>query len=364
MAAPSRTQSRAFGVLFAVAGFFFLWTVSPIWAPICLGLLLAVVAMPLQDRLRPRFAHHPRLVAAGITLLTLLVGVGLLVALGLLVVREVVGFLSKTGPVWAHRAVAWAQSPKVAHTLARFGQSPNQVGKTIGEHAMVVVTHLTTHLGSLLSVTSAGLVTVLFGTITAYYLLLEGRSLAEWIVRLLPFPPAETRAFIREFRRATVGTLLGVGVIAVVQGVLAGAGFAVARVPQAVVWGALTAVASLVPAIGTGLVCVPVAVVLIVERRIGAGVGVLLWWLVVVVGLCDYVLRPRLLEGRVRLHSLLVLISLFGGLEAFGPLGVVLGPLFVALFVALLRIYERSYKAPVARMGEAAEAPGLQPQNP
>jgi predicted PurR-regulated permease PerM len=65
-----------------------------------------------------------------------------------------------------------------------------------------------------------------------------------------------------------------------------------------------------------------------------------------VVFVADYVLRPRVMEGRMRMHSLLVLISLFGGLEAFGPLGLALGPIFCALFVALLRIYERNYRPP------------------
>jgi predicted PurR-regulated permease PerM len=77
---------------------------------------------------------------------------------------------------------------------------------------------------------------------------------------------------------------------------------------------------------------------------VAAGVGLLVWWLVVVVVLADYVIRPRVMEGRMRMHSLLVLISLFGGLETFGPLGIALGPLFCALFIALLRIYERDYR--------------------
>jgi predicted PurR-regulated permease PerM len=209
-----------------------------------------------------------------------------------------------------------------------------------------MASQLTTVLGSLLSVTSNGLVTLIFTAITSYYLLLEGRTLSRTIVRLLPLPPDQTEALIHEFHVAAVGTVLGVGVIALLQGVLATIGFALFRVHQPMVWGALTAVASLIPVVGTGLTCVPIGVVLLLSGRIGAGLGVVVWWLVLVVGVCDYVFRPRLMEGRMRLHSLLVLIAIFGGIEAFGPLGVVLGPLFVALFVALLRLYERNYRPP------------------
>jgi predicted PurR-regulated permease PerM len=122
-------------------------------------------------------------------------------------------------------------------------------------------------------------------------------------------------------------------------------------------WGALTGVVSLVPAIGTALTCVPLAVVLLATHHVGAGVFLLIWWLVVVVFVADYVLRPHVMEGRMKMHSLLVLISLFGGLEAFGPLGLALGPLFCALFVALLRIYERDYKPRIMGSGRLIETP-------
>src|SRR3954465_4681189 len=98
MEAPSRFQTRTFGVLLAIAAFFFLWTVSPIWVPCFLGVLLAVVAAPLMTRLERRFVGHPRLLALAITAVTLAVGVGLLVVLGILVVREVIHFLTAFAP--------------------------------------------------------------------------------------------------------------------------------------------------------------------------------------------------------------------------------------------------------------------------
>jgi predicted PurR-regulated permease PerM len=346
MEAPSRFQTRTFGVLLAIAAFFFLWTVSPIWVPCFLGVLLAVVAMPLQARLERRFGGHPRLLAAAITTVTLAIGVGLMVVLGILVVREVIRFLTQLAPGVARTGIDWLNSPHVRHALERAGSSPEQLQLALGQHAAQMASQLTTVLGSLLSVTSNGLVTLIFTAITSYYLLLEGRSLSRTIVRLLPLPPEQTEALIREFHVAAVGTVLGVGVVALVQGVLATIGFVVFRVHQPMVWGALTAVASLIPVVGTGLTCVPIGVVLLLSGHIAAGLGVIIWWLVLVVGVCDYVFRPRLMKGRMRMHSLLVLIAIFGGIEAFGPLGVVLGPLFVALFVALLRLYERNYRPP------------------
>ncbi len=273
---------------------------------------MAVVASPLQTRLVRRFGGHPRLLAATITAVTLAIGVGLLVVLGILVVREVIHFLTELAPGVAHSGLEWLHSPAVRRLLHRAGSSPEQLQRELGQAAAQLAAHLTTLLGSLLSVTSHGLVTLVFTAITSYYLLLEGPALANFIVRLLPLPPDETRALIGAFHQAAVSTVLGVGVVSLIQGVLASLGFALFHAPQPLVWGALTGVASLIPAVGTGLVCVPVAML---TGHIGSGIGVGVWWLVLVVGLCDYVLRPRLMEGRMRMHSFLVLLALFGGIS-------------------------------------------------
>jgi predicted PurR-regulated permease PerM len=331
--APSRFQTRTFGVLLAVAAFFCLWTVSPIWVPCFLGVLLAIVAAPLQRRLERRWGRHPRLLAAFITLVTVALGVGLLTGIGILVVREVIHFLTHDAPDHVRAIIAWLESPHVGAMLRRVGTSPQDLQKQAGREATQLATHMTTILGSLLSVTSNGIVTLLFTAITSYYLLIERRGVVRLLVRLSPLPADQTHSLISEFHIAAVGTVLGVGVIALLQGFLATISFAIFGVGTPLVWGALTAVASLVPAVGTALTCVPIGVALMLSHHIGGGLGVLIWWLVLVVGLCDYVLRPRLMEGRMRLHSLLVLIALFGGIEAFGPLGVILGPLFVWFLV-------------------------------
>jgi predicted PurR-regulated permease PerM len=208
------------------------------------------------------------------------------------------------------------------------------------------VTHLTDVVGGVLSATSHGALVIIFTTITSYYLLLEGPALARFGVRMVPLPPQETRALMHEFHDVAVGTLLGIGVIAVVQGTLAGIGFWMCGVAKPVVWAALTAGASLLPAIGTGLICVPVAVAQILTGHVTGGVALLVYWQAVVVLIPDYKLRPWLMKGHMRLHELLVLISVFGGIEAFGAIGLLIGPMLVSMFVAMLRIYERDYRPP------------------
>jgi predicted PurR-regulated permease PerM len=127
----------------------------------------------------------------------------------------------------------------------------------------------------------------------------------------------------------------------VAQGILAGLGFVVTKAPEPAFFGALTAVASLLPGIGTALVWLPIGIYLMLTGHVAMGVVEILFGTTVVVGFSDYVLRPWLVGREGEIPALLTFVALFGGLETFGLIGLILGPLLMSLSVALLRIYER-----------------------
>jgi predicted PurR-regulated permease PerM len=341
-----RTEKRTLGVLMIVAGALSIWTASPVWVPVFLGVLLAVVASPLQRRLERRHRRHPRLLAAGISSATVALGIGLVVFMTYFVVREILVYLTDVAPRHAASFARWLHSERITHLLHRVGQTPDGLMHQVEGYGRSAVTHLTDIVGGVLAATSHGILVVIFTTITSYYLLLEGPALARFVVRMVPLPQPETRALMHEFYEVAVGTLIGIGVIALVQGTMAGVGYWIFGVHKPLVWASLTAVASLLPAIGTGLICWPIVAALVLSGHVWQGLGLLVYWGTVVTGLPDYWLRPRLMKGHMRLHELLVLIAVFGGIEAFGPIGIVLGPMFVAMFVALLRIYDRNYRPP------------------
>jgi len=342
---PARVQKTTFGILFAAGAFFFLWTIYPIWIPIVLGVLLAVASIPLHRWLEAKLPRHPRLLAAAITITALTLLTGLVVFAGFVLLREVVAFFAQGGAKeWGGHVVDWLHSRRSRRLLAAGGQDPDAMIDGLKHSAQALSTHVTTVLGSLLSFTTQGLLALLFTPLTAYYLLAERRALRDFVLHILPLPPNETGALMHEFRETAVGILLGIGVISLYQGITAGLGFWLFGVPRALIWAVLTAVVSLLPAVGTGVTCIPVAIWLIVTGHVGAGIGMLAFWVVIVVVIADSLLRPWMMRGRMRMHSMLVLLSVFGGIEAFGPMGLALGPLFCALFVALLRIYERDYR--------------------
>jgi predicted PurR-regulated permease PerM len=172
----------------------------------------------------------------------------------------------------------------------------------------------------------------------------EGAEITDWLVTVLPLPDAQVRELVSNFRDVTQAMLLGTFATAFYQGGISFLGYVIAGVPNAILWASLTGVASLLPGIGTALVWAPLSIWLLATGRIVLGLVLLAWGTLLIVGIADYILRPRLLGSKVRMNELLVFIAIFGGIEAFGLLGLILGPIVTALFVSLIRIYQRDYR--------------------
>jgi predicted PurR-regulated permease PerM len=143
-----------------------------------------------------------------------------------------------------------------------------------------------------------------------------------------------------------------------VQTVAALIGYLIARVPVPFFFAAVTFFLALIPAIGAAVVCVVAALLLLATGHPVAAL-VLAIWGIVVVGLSDNVIKPLLVKRGMHMHGAIVFFALLGGLAAFGAVGLLLGPLIVAFFLAVLRIYERDYGRPSDRPGD----PGTPPQN-
>lgn len=172
---------------------------------------------------------------------------------------------------------------------------------------------------------------------TMFYLLRDGRVIAERLPDVLPLERGRALEIMQRTVEIVKASVFGVVVIAVIQGVMGGAMFAVLGVPSAVLWGALMVLAAMIPLAGTGLVWAPAALFLGLTGHWGKAV-VLVFWGAVVIGMVDNFLRPRLVGKRIKMHDLLVFFSVLGGIQAFGILGVLLGPVVLALATGLLDV--------------------------
>jgi predicted PurR-regulated permease PerM len=196
-----------------------------------------------------------------------------------------------------------------------------------------------------LRTTSHALLGLVIALMTMYYVLREGPGLARRIERIAPLEPRHTRALLVEARQVAHTAFIGTIATALVQGVLAGIGYAVLGVPQPIFWGLVTALASFLPVIGTLVVWVPISGYLFMEGHPIRAVILVAWGIVVVTSLADYVIRPRIVGGRGHGHPLLTLISLLGGIEVFGLGGLIVAPIVMSVFVAAFRLYEREVRS-------------------
>jgi predicted PurR-regulated permease PerM len=186
--------------------------------------------------------------------------------------------------------------------------------------------------------------------LTVHFILRDWQGIALRAQEILPLRPDYTRELFEEFRRVGRTTLLGTILTGLAQGVFATIGYAFARVPEPLFFGAATAVASLIPAVGTLLVWVPVGVVLILTGHTIAGIAELAWASITVVAISDYVIRPLLVGGEGEMPSLVTFIALFGGVEVLGLKGLILGPVVMSLAIAVLRLYAKETRALRAAM--------------
>ncbi|MEW6441570.1 MAG: AI-2E family transporter [bacterium] len=173
-----------------------------------------------------------------------------------------------------------------------------------------------------------------------FYCYKDGSAFLSWVMHLTPLPRTLETEMFEKFQEVSESAFYGTFLTAVAQGALGALGFLIAGLPP-LVWGVAMAVFSLVPIVGTFIIWGPASLILILTGHVAAGIFLAAWG-VVVVGLCDNLLRPLLMRGKSQLHPVLIFFSLIGGISAFGPLGILLGPLAIVLIISMLRAYEEA----------------------
>ncbi len=171
-----------------------------------------------------------------------------------------------------------------------------------------------------------------------FFFLMDGHKLLEKVLFYLPLEETDERRLLDKFTSVTRATLKGTIVIGILQGGLAGLAFAVVGIKGAVFWGAIMAVLSIFPGIGTALVWVPAAIVLAAGGHLIKAAG-LATFCAVVVGSVDNFVRPLLVGRDTQMHELLILLGTLGGILMFGVVGFIIGPIIAALFTAIWEIY-------------------------
>jgi predicted PurR-regulated permease PerM len=343
-ARATRWSNRAFGAAFAAALLLLYRVVAPFLVPVLVAGLAVVLVDPLHEKLVAALGGRRRIAALISSLGVLLLLLVPAAVIACLLVREgldlAVAARGWLGPDYLDEILGGrlpaALVKNVEPSLLRQVQSV--AGSALG--------FLSGLLSTLASATGAVVLDGVLACVSMYYFFHDGRRLITEAARLSPLEDRYQIEFFRELRDVT-RTMVRVNLlVAIGQGLLGAFGFWVAGIPEPLAFFALLGFASFLPLVGTSIVWVPAALVLLALGRTGDALF-LAAWSALAAGAMDNVLRPWLAYGKVRVHPLLLFITLLGGVAAFGPAGILLGPLAAALFTAMLRIWDRDFAAKV-----------------
>jgi len=213
-------------------------------------------------------------------------------------------------------------------------------------------TQITTQSVGLLGAGILAVVQALLVLFTTYYLLRDGGNLLGGVRMLLPLTPQQSDAMINNVRTIISASLKGTLLIALIQGILGGIAFWFLGLSAPPLWAAVMFVTSLIPVVGSSIIWVPAALYLLMNGFWIKAI-ILVIWGVGVIAMVDNILRPVLVGSKTRMHELTVFFSVLGGIKLFGPVGIVAGPIVVAVAQGLLRIFFEEAKAAQPTPAEA-----------
>jgi len=338
--------------------------VQPFLVEIGWALVLAIVLAPAQTRVAARVGAGRSAALLTVLVLVLLVlpatfVVLMLVREGSQIVSYVEGQLSDRGGPMGLFRVAWDWLHARVPLLPSEEEIVEQVSRSLGGVA--------SNVASRAGLVVKGTAQFLFGLVITlgilFFLLKDAPELARAARRLLPFGREQNERLLTLTRDIVSASVTSMLAIAVIQGLLGGLTLWLLGVDGAALWGSLMAVLSMLPAVGAALVWGPAAIWLAVSGSVVKGVVLALVG-VLVLGNVDNLVRPLLLSGSARMSTLVLVISLLGGVSAFGFIGIVLGPVVAAVLTALVESYhllpdepERGAAAPPGVEAPPAGAP-------
>lgn len=329
---PNKLQIYFFvGLLLIVTGLMFM-LFKPFLSAITIAAILAVALYPWYQRITALLGGRKSLAALLVILLMLLVVIAPLTLIGKQTfneTRSLYQYLSTTPGI-------------------QLDQLPDEVRKMVVIFAPDLNLELNTYIqsgaewliGNLGRVFS-GTIEVLLGLyivlISLFFFLKDGEKLKDFLIELSPLDDQHDNTIVTRLHQTVFAVVVGTIAIAIAQGILVSIGFLIFGVPNIMLWGMMAALSALVPGVGTSLVTIPAVIYLLFTGNAPAAIGLLIWS-IILVGLIDNVLMPVFYSRGNHVHPVLILFAVLGGLSAFGPVGFLLGPIILSIFLALLHI--------------------------
>jgi len=341
MLAPESSSQQKLGTalfygIVALLAYLVYLVFAPFLVALAWAAVLVVVSYPAYAWLSRRWGRTAASVAATIGVTLILIVPTLLVMAAF--VRQAVDAVQSI-----HLNVEAGHYSWVGALWIRLQQQfPNAIPADFGgvahQYAERAATYVGERLGTVLRHTAEFLFHLSVTILAMFYLYRDGDSIVARLRELLPFEPEHREHMVRQTRDLIFASVTSSLAAAAAHGALGGIAFALVGIQAPIFWGVMMGFCSLVPVVGSALVWVPISISLMAGGHVGRGIFLIIVC-VVIVSAVDNVIRPWLISGRAEMGGLVIFISVLGGIGVFGMLGVVLGPIVVAMAASLLDVY-------------------------
>lgn len=340
-----------FLLLCLVASLYFLFQLLQPFATVLLfAAVLATAFYPLY-RILLRWLPYPSVASLAATLSVLIVIVVPFVMLVFLLASEGVSLYAfiqaKISGGILDAYVKWAPGGMVFDWYQRLDPSLHLNVVDIAGQVSSFAQKISAFLLNQAQGFATGILGFLFGflvmSIMMFFFFKDGPIMVGRVIALSPLPDFYERKLLARLRMLMHATLYGTFLTAIVQGIAAGIGYAIAGLDQVVFWGVVTAFFALLPYFGTGLIWLPAAGYLLFTGHIGSGIFLIAWGLFFV-GTIDNFLRSYFISRDVETYPIVTFLCILGGIALWGFPGIILGPIVLTVFLALVEIYESAYR--------------------
>jgi predicted PurR-regulated permease PerM len=335
--AISNFENRFFFILSGIVLVVALLIIRPFFSVLVISIAMAVIFDPVYRWLRTHVCGEVNWVAALLT-----------VVIGLVIIATPMAFVGKTLFNESQNLYQIVNGDGNTNYVKSVSDSinnflPNNF-KIPDNEIKTLVSKLSDGIGAMFTKTISTIFSFLLVIIAFFYFLKDGKQLGDSLVNLSPLSDSHDRALLKKVRNVINGVVKGYFLVGIVQGASLGLGFWIFGVPSPVLWGTVTAFASLVPTIGTAFVSVPGIIYLFATGATNPAIGLIIWS-VLIVGLVDNLLNPFVVGKKINVPPLFILFSVLGGISLFGAVGVLVGPIVVGLLYELVTLYREKFSA-------------------
>ncbi len=325
-----------FFLLLAISGYLVWQVMAPFVSALALSVIIVTVCYPLYEVIQKFSYKNNKTIAASITTLGALFAVILpLVLISVVFVRELMSFYQAFGvgqELSVETYILNLESTIKTYVPEFEFSLTEQIKQSAG--------WLAKNIGAIFAGTISTFFIIMISLIGSFYFFRDGKEFVKMLIKISPLPEKEDEIIISRLALAVRSVVTGVVLLSIIQGVLAAIGFTIFGIDRAVLWGAVGAIISMLPGIGSMAVMIPGVAFLFFTGSVMPALGLAVWTIVMVV-VVDNIIGPNLMNRGNNLHPFIVLISVLGGVSTFGPLGFIVGPVIVTLFIVLLEVYNQ-----------------------